>query len=754
MGNLATSAKGLNQGEVFSKLENLARLYQNRVIEEIVRKYEVVGWQSCLSSLPLEVGDICWAENPVPIAEKKSLHDMVRVECVHNSEQSDPSIQIVDGFVIRRETVHRRMLREVQNPRVLIFCGPLNDPNSDGIATFDLMEHSKENQLLDLVRDTEPNVVFISGRVSHNVSEKLLQAGITVVAEADPSVLYAIKRVLESDDSHSVTSGDEFALGTCRQFLASHSSHDLQSETDSHNDEYARAYCILETYQKGFKTILIHHNTVEDFEKVSAIARWLVVAQCWRFLEVSFLSEYFVCLGKRAMFRDYIADIQSKIQSNPVTPSKSLFCGQLGGGSGTFWDICGPHSFDEKFCTATYCFNPDKKFLCEKAHEHCVHIYSAKDSAISDYMQTASPKDIKCSHHSCGYDASMHKRAFVANLTDVTISSVDLQSNEINSQDMFMWIEFEQDMCTRRRKICQESQQMSITHLLSLMICTGFSRPEYPYKSNILCLQKNNVIVKFTQGAVTPFSFVFPRVRVSSVSPSWILTDLSQLQTKLMALESDSPILDWDSSDDIKKLTSSVTGSILKEVETLKASFASDEMWMNPHLHLKLDTIHYLVSLLLAALSRDIKLLSDLGIERVSTNIQQEEDIGTPPMDPEIPHESLGSEVTCRVVHQEEHRFDATISTILHDLIDLISLDLNGTSKNDGNKLGSPGEFLWDGNNWRFLHGDFNCSIMSCFLSSRYDRSCARSNASNVDEIFLFAECIMNSWTFLSALQR
>lgn len=722
MGNLATSAKGLNQGEVFSKLENLATLYQNRVIEEIVRKYEVMGWQSCFSSLPLEVGDIRWAENSVPNAEKRSLDDMIHVECVHNSEQSDPSIQIVDGFVIRRETVHRRMLREVQNPRVLVFCGPLNDSNSDGIATFDHMEYSKENQLLDLVRDTEPNVVLISGRVSHNASEKLLQAGITMVAETDSSVLHAIKHALESDDCHSVISDHEFALGTCRQFLASHTSHDFQSQIDSHG-EYARAYCILETYQKQFKTILIHHNTVEDLDKVSAIVRWLVVAQCWRFLEVSFLTDYFVCLGNRAILRAYIADFQSKIQSNPVIPSKSLFCGHLGAGSDALGDICGPHSHDEKFCTATYCFNPDKQFLCETAHEHCVHIYSAKDSAISEYMEAASPKDIKCSHHSCGYDASMHKRAFVANLTDVTISSVHLQSNEIRTQDMFMWIEFEQDICTLRRKLCQASQQLSITHLLSLMICAGFSKPESPYKLKSLCLQKEDMVVKFTQGPVAPFNFVFPRVRVSSVPPSWILTDLDQLQTTLMALDSGILVLGYDINDDANTLASTVTDSILKEVENLKESFACDETWMNPHLHLKLDTIHYLVSLFLAALSRNIKVLSDLGIERVSTDVRQEEDMGTQARNPETPHESLVSEATCRIVHQKEHRFDATISAILHDIIHLISLDLSGTSNHEDSNFGLPGEFLWDGNNWRFLHGDFNCSIMSCFLSSRYDQS-------------------------------
>lgn len=144
----------------------------------------------------------------------------------------------------------------------------------------------------------------------------------------------------------------------------------------------------------------------------------------------------------------------------------------------------------------------------------------------------ASPRNIKCTHPDCGFDVCAHKRAFVSNESSVTISSLymDEEMTSVKNDGIFIWVENRTASCKYPLKMSRMSMNLSISHLLSLIICGGLFSPE-DNKAQ-LCVMKETLIVKFAYHALNPYSFVLPEKSQSINEHRWIQNDLENLQVR------------------------------------------------------------------------------------------------------------------------------------------------------------------------------------------------------------------------------
>lgn len=389
-------AEEIVQEHVAAQLRKLSDIHQSKMVAQIVDLWGVSEWEQCLCSIPFESGDINWAMYSPSHGNKKSLEDLIHVEFVLDDKCHVPMLDILDGFVIRQDVAHRRMRRCIENPRILIFLGALAQTDDDGIATFDGMKNSKGTEFLDLIEETSPDVILASDRASHSLVETLFQGGITLLSGIDSDTLFLMKSMFEAeyhtDLGHQETkSGPDFAFGVCSQFLAdkvlstNDDDDDDDDDTKYSGDEastlnriYEEPFCKIITTSACSKTALVHYSCSEQFTKLAPLIKWLMLSTCWKYLEVSFLIDFFTYQGSRPKFEAFLRRancLMLEREREIGSLSTSMFSGYKSFGKASSVDDIESDHHPNKFCTATFCFNPDKEFLCEAAHQHCVDTY-------------------------------------------------------------------------------------------------------------------------------------------------------------------------------------------------------------------------------------------------------------------------------------------------------------------------------------------------------------------------------------------
>lgn len=136
---------------------------------------------------------------------------------------------------------------------------------------------------------------------------------------------------------------------------------------------------------------------------------------------------------------------------------------------------------------------------------------------------------------------------------------------------------------------------------------------------------------------------------------------------------------------------------------------------------LSLDSVHYLISIFLSLLTGDYKRLRDLGIdEEISAHLLEIDALeqGKDWDDDERNVNAKPSAWLQSQFSEEQKQILANLMKIARSKLNVPASSL--VSLHDIPSIDSiKGSFFWDGDNWRFHHGDKSCSMISCFLSSR-----------------------------------
>lgn len=720
MGNVVCRSDSLEpEFSVEAELQRLARRHHGKTIDKLIRgNDQLAKWEQSFLRLPIESGQLEW-DRQIYNDCTRDMRNLIRVECALDVQQVAPCLTVVNGLIIRQTMTRSSVRNDIENPRILIIWeyfdrfGDSSKPiNSDYVS--------------NLIRDMAPDVV-ITTSIDWELTESFLKGDVSLISGVDKETVSQVKSILRPLNEHVHSNEDTLQcfLGTCKRFLVKEVGK-MNKNTIATEEESAKIdCCIIEPDRSYFKTLILSYHDSSDFDAATEVSTDVMLSLCWKYLEVSFLKEYFMCQDI-SLFEDFVRRTDTYFDSDkPISPYSML--GVYDDESKVVIGISGSRAISGQiFHATTFCFNPEKQFLCEIPHSHRVEMYSSKDLSIVEYMVEASPKNIKCGHPDCGYDACIHRRTFVADNTAITISGVHLDETLLlkDENEIYIWIEYGDSLCTSRRTMSASCHQLSITHLLKLMISSGLVE-HHISDSNALCLQKGNMVFMFSLKPITPYTFVFPsqnheQSESNIAQPNWIRDEISWLQNSLKPLKR---CLATENNVDLSLFIteSGVIDRLESEIRNLKGKFESATPTADLDLYRELDSIHYIFRLLFAVLMHDEQFLLHIGMEQLSNSITGTTDSSTIYGICSGPSLHAGE----YDIDQSKSEFCTMENPILRNVV-MIDRYLGDKSENVLTELGKlelPRQeaYFWDGEHWRFLRGDFHSSIISCFLSSRYE---------------------------------
>lgn len=700
---------------VEEELGKLARRHHTESVNQLVLCREgIQKWQECFLQMEPAWGELEWDQG---LHDDRDMRDLIQVEYLNDTSQVLPSICLVNGLIIRQRLAHPDMQSEIDNPVILVLLNSPEDLVSDNLAS----------NILEVIRGESPDVVITPVKTGGQFVDFLRDAGVSLVSEVDGDTISRLKKIMVDSEHVRLEEETEYLIGSGGRFFVKEANNGCEKSTLSQDmpSGYEMPCCAIEMSKPVLKTVLLSCREFPDITALSETAHTLMLSLCWKFLETSFLADYFRCQDDLFLFREFIFEVDNHISLNmPINVYSLIGSSKYSLGERDYSEDLTSHL---AFQATTFCFNPDKQFYCESPHSHCVEMYSSKDLSILEYMIEASPRDIKCSHSDCGYDACIHKRTFVANNAAITVSSTHMQIDNKDDDDIYIWIEHGGSIGTLKRKLSITSRLLSITHLLRLMLCSKFSHPKSSFESKSFCMKKNGVVMTFSLKLVEPFKFTFPSKgnnrKEKELGAIWMLGELEHLQDSLALLEHSKNSEDISSAEAEHRLIE----LLRKGIEDLRERFVSGicQTSMSPQMYLELDSVHYLHRLVFALLTNEEHVMDKLGSKRFLSLYDSKSGSSVSPVEEGNPCVGPHLDAGEYDIDRSDAKVNAFDSKILREIVELmqnISLRSRNVcfAKLENNvELSVPENFLWDGEHWCFLRGDFHCSVISCFLSSR-----------------------------------
>lgn len=131
--------------------------------------------------------------------------------------------QYIQGFVCSKNVAHKKMVKTIKNPRILLLSFSLeyqrveNQFMSLDPILFQEREHLKI--LISRIKDLNPDIVIVEKFISRVALEFLLEANIVAIYDVKPSVIQYIARYTQADILNSIDKLVlEPKLGTCGVF--------------------------------------------------------------------------------------------------------------------------------------------------------------------------------------------------------------------------------------------------------------------------------------------------------------------------------------------------------------------------------------------------------------------------------------------------------------------------------------------------------------------------------------------------------
>ncbi len=201
----------------------------------------------------------------------------------------------VDGIVFRKNTIHKDMEREVEQPRVLLLSGGIEFQRDEKrLSSFETLLEQEERHteiLVGKIVSSRPDVILVGKSVSRYAQELLLKKGVVVMQHIKPKLLQKIARLVGarilSSVADVVNTGMEFAdqglvrleesLGTCRSFrIHCYDSESLELQTKSATCVKPRqaTATTLKTGEKGFEEDIKEGETFDELQAWMG-KRWL-----------------------------------------------------------------------------------------------------------------------------------------------------------------------------------------------------------------------------------------------------------------------------------------------------------------------------------------------------------------------------------------------------------------------------------------------------------------------------------------------
>ena len=189
-----------------------------------INPINVKSWVNALLSLATR----CCA-TVSPNVKKGDLLDVrpyVKVKVIPGGSIKDCAY--ISGVMFRKTVSHKRMAREVLNPKILLLSGGIDfvrntESRISSLETLFEQEDKYMELLVNKILKLEPDIVLVGRSVNRKAQELLLKANVILIQHVKMTLLNRIARqtnatIVSSTDHHMLNQLSIDVLGTCCRF--------------------------------------------------------------------------------------------------------------------------------------------------------------------------------------------------------------------------------------------------------------------------------------------------------------------------------------------------------------------------------------------------------------------------------------------------------------------------------------------------------------------------------------------------------
>ncbi|KAJ3024266.1 1-phosphatidylinositol-3-phosphate 5-kinase [Thoreauomyces humboldtii] len=265
-GNLDASHAGFDAPTVELNAASLAHM--RRLLCQVLSESEMdpARWEDVLLNIMLKACDSIQPD--VRAGDFIDIRHYVKIKKIPGGQPRDS--EYVSGVVCSKNVAHKKMLRSISNPKILLLTFALEYQRVENqfLSLEPLLSQEREHLkiLVSRVAALQPDVVLVEKTVSRLALEFFLESNIVVAYNVKASVIEAIARCTQAD---IISSMDKLALeprlGTCESFSIKTFMNDLIPG-------YRRTYLFFSGCLKELGcTIILRGGTKTQLAKIKQI---------------------------------------------------------------------------------------------------------------------------------------------------------------------------------------------------------------------------------------------------------------------------------------------------------------------------------------------------------------------------------------------------------------------------------------------------------------------------------------------------
>lgn len=141
------------------------------------------------------------------ILEEMDIRKHVKIKTITGGNKQDS--RIINGVVFTKHVAHRKMRKEIENPKILLLNCPIvfqqrNYQKFISLEKLFLQENNYLENLIEKIASFKPNIIVVDKIVSIKAQELLFKKKITVVYNVKSNILFKISRLTGGDIVDSI----------------------------------------------------------------------------------------------------------------------------------------------------------------------------------------------------------------------------------------------------------------------------------------------------------------------------------------------------------------------------------------------------------------------------------------------------------------------------------------------------------------------------------------------------------------------
>jgi len=253
-----------------SALQHVRKIIHQALVRENVPNSK--SWEPVLERLLLEV-----TKGPTPDIKNGDVMDVRRYVRIKKLPGGRPeNSEFIDGVIFTKNLMHKKMDREIDNPKIAVFTFGLEYQRADHhymqLDPVFAQEPEYLRALVARIAALRPNLVLVERNIPRLALHYLVERGIAAARHIKPEAITAVSRATQATVMSSM---DQLVLqpnlGRCKKFRVQTFVHELIPEG-------RKSFMRFEGCQRELGcTILLRGGTMETLAKVKKVVSMLTL---------------------------------------------------------------------------------------------------------------------------------------------------------------------------------------------------------------------------------------------------------------------------------------------------------------------------------------------------------------------------------------------------------------------------------------------------------------------------------------------